>query len=206
MVHASLWTHTCHCRLVQLICWLVCSQNYLEFFNCCISEVNNFLQISMLLSKRTFPALVVWEEAVFMAQLSLSWPLTTKAGLTRPIRFILPSNGTEIWRLSHLAVGNQIRWPYESKADSVILRRYWCRYGKAEVESQRKTGINHHLAQWTCNVFLAIVFWDISCDQFLGDSLLNMNEELRLSRHLRKDLITLIQRSKTNQKWTIENS
>ena len=45
-----------------------------------------------------------------------------------------------------------------------------------------------------------LLFWEISCDQFLGDSLLNMNEELRLSRHLRKDLITLIQRSKTNQK------
>ena len=113
-------------------CWLVCCGNCLEFSCCYVSDVNNFLQISMLLSKRTFPAPVVWEEAVFMDHLSPSWPLTTRADLTRPIRFILPSNRTETWRLSHWAVGNRIRAPYEPQADAAALGRCWCRRGKAE--------------------------------------------------------------------------
>ena len=182
-------------------CWLVCCGNYLEFFCCYVSDVNNFLQISVLLSQRTLPAPVVWEEAVFMDHLSPSWPLTTRADLTRPIGSFFQVIGlrhgdwaTELW-------GTNLGHPMNPR----LMLPLWKGVDVA-VGKQRKVGENHRAASWTWSVFPAVAFWEISCDQFLGDSLLNMNEELRLSRHLRKDLITLLQMSKTNQKWTIENS
>lgn len=55
----------------------------------------------------------------------LSWALTTKTPLTRPIRLILPGNGIQSWKLRHLVVRYQSKWSHISKPDSAIWGTYW---------------------------------------------------------------------------------